>query len=85
MNARPISVWRAVPGDDDHLSSGVDAVNLKPALGKIETIVVIGLAGRGAGAVHPIKNAAWNTDYLVKLLPLFCNAITLGSAGSVLT
>jgi hypothetical protein len=35
-------------------------------------------------AVHPIKNAAWNTDYLVKLLPLFCNAISLGSAGSVL-
>jgi hypothetical protein len=34
-------------------------------------------------AVHPIKNAAWNTDYLVKLLPL-CNAITLGFAGSVL-
>ena len=35
-------------------------------------------------AVHLIKNAAWNTDYLVKLLPLFCT-ITLGSAGSVVT
>ena len=53
MNARPISVWRAVPGDDDHLSSGVDAVNLKPALGKIETIVVIGIMdGSSRWGVH---------------------------------
>jgi hypothetical protein len=28
---------------------------------------------------------AWNTDYLVKLIPLFCNAITLSSAGTELT
>jgi len=55
-------LWAAQPSSDGHPSGGVDAVNLKPVLGKIETDRGNMHSGRLLSVVAFTDDTLWHID-----------------------